>query len=329
MNMQMEQKGISTKELIELYSLETSKNPFVQQVRQDMESLEERIKAVSGGKLDLNSPRVRDVKRVIERQSKNKGHGYLGYSVDHDREKEAVATALVASCFLNREVKTQPIIVPIDDFYRFYPALASLVAKTKTFDADVIGSKTDYSIILSGFSLSTVLRQDYLEQIPHQNNADLNLSLEGEFGKKFMGFAYEISEKFSQFEGNINQVLESLVKGKQEKIGSAKLLLATSLLLQDKQRWQDLWYESKGKGTSLYIVAPMSFHDAMNRLNLCWGHGALDYSHRASLGNNMVPLFGSVASENADPFGLDAELPNYENQGFSLAEFRQKVEEFL
>mgnify|MGYP001485686259 CR=1 FL=1 len=100
----------------------------------------------------------------------------------------------------------------------------------------------------------------------------------------------------------------------------SKLLLVTCLLLQDIQRWQDLWYENKVEGTPLYVVAPMVFHDAMNRLNASWGHGAFDYQYRAanSLGDNAKPLF--------EP---NIELPNYREQGLSLEQFRQKVEEFL
>ena len=71
-----------------------------------------------------------------------------------------------------------------------------------------------------------------------------------------------------------------------------RLLLATSLLLTDKQLWQSLWYEGRPRGTPLFIITSQAFHDAMNRLNRSWGHGGVDYKYRAncSLGDFELPV---------------------------------------
>ena len=62
----------------------------------------------------------------------------------------------------------------------------------------------------------------------------------------------------------------------------------------------------------------------MNRLNLYWGHGPIDYRVRASnmLGNLDEPLL-------EDKLESEVELRDYHSQGLPLEEFQRRIEPIL
>ena len=134
--------------------------------------------------------------------------------------------------------------------------------------------------------------------MPHKETA---------LGIKLLDFAKNIKEVLKQSNGDVETVLKAVSRGGND--DDARLLLTTALLLQDGQQWQDLWYEGEVKGTPLYLVAPRIFHDAMKRLNINWGHGAMDYEARA----------------NASLGAFNKPLANANQQGLSSAEFEKKV----
>jgi len=305
------------RELVTQGDMEISPNPFVQRLKaQESQSVE-----VEG----IDTSELRTAIRRIDWTNRNTGIGYLSASADHDRRKELSATKYIAGAFETRKVKTKPLIIPIDSFYKFMPSTASLVTKTERFNEIAAGQdpQQNYAIILSDFTESNVFTQEVLEQVPTQRNAGLDSLSNTEFGVKLLDFSRkELPIIIEQANGDLRTVI-SVIGGEQER--DAKLLLATGLLLQDAQRWQGLWYEGREKGTPLYIVAPFSFHNAMNRLNFDWGHGATDYRYRASnsLGNYDDPVFGEGKVESQDYQYY------YHKQGLSQEEFRRRVEPIL
>lgn len=254
----------------------------------------------------------------------NTGFGYVSSSSMHNGAQELKVVSYIARCFQERKTNpAQPVIVSIDDFYRFIPGRASLVAKTQIFDeiAQEQNPEQDFAIILTGFSDSEIFTREILESIPTQNKAGLDVSETTPFGRELLDFATnQLQLLMEETKGDLNATLHELTKAGGSPEEDAKLLLVTGLLLQDRQTWQKLWYEGRKKGTSLYIVAPMSFHDAMNRLNLGWGHGVTDYSYRASC---------SLGNEGEPPLEDGVKLKNYHDQGLSSQEFQRRVEPIL
>lgn len=275
---------------------------------------------------DEEKNKMRTMGRLIQWQDKKGGIGYSSSSVKHNKSKELLTTAYVANCFIEREISTQPIVTPIDEFYKFIPGNSSLVAKTEIFNkiAKEQNPEENFAIILTDFAESDIFTPEILEQIPNQDNAGLNPMQKSEFGKKLWDFIRQQLPLIIQKEkGNLDAVLKQITGVQDSEEKNAKLLLATGLLLMDIQAWQNLWNESGNEETSLYIVAPMSFHDAMNRINLAWGHGVADYEYRAScsLGSNIRSPFEDINE--------DEELQSYEKQGLSAEEFKQKIEPLL
>ncbi|MCB9800610.1 MAG: hypothetical protein H6773_00305 [Pseudomonadales bacterium] len=267
--------------------------------------------------------RLQSVGRIILWSDENRGFGYLSSSVNHDRKKERMTARYIADCFQAKESPVQPIIVLVDDFYHFCPGNPSLVSKTQIFDEIAVEQlpSQDFAIVLSGFTESRIFTQSALKQVPYQDNAGLELGKITQFGNELLYFASNgLRSLIEKNNGNLDAVLKQMSEAGNFPEDDVRLLLVTSLLLQDMQKWQNLWYESRKKGTPLYIVAPMSFHDAMNRLNFEWGHGGLDYRYRASnsLGNHdEPPLENNVTTE------------NYYNQGLSSNDFQRKVSPIL
>jgi hypothetical protein len=293
-------------ELLSLGSLDTSPLEFVRELKEIKLSDDERYK------LEIVGMR-------ILLQDVNKGIGYLSSSSGYNREKELKAAYYIAKCFSKKNNPAQPVIVTIDGFYRFVPGNLSLVGKTLIFNevATQQSPGRDFALILTDFTGSNIFTQKILEQIPTQDNAGLNIYKITPFGEKLLKFAKkQLPLLMVQEKGDLNAVLKRIIGGGDVQEENAKLLLATGLLLQDCQTWQNLWYESRGKGTPLYIVAPMIFHDAMNRLNLSWGHGAIDYNYRAncSFGAHNEPLFEDKV-----------ELRIYSEQGLRAKEFEERI----
>lgn len=261
--------------------------------------------------------RLQIIRRRIIWQDKNKGIGYLSASARHEKK----AADFIARCFQERNVT--PLVVPIDNFYKFIPGNPSLVSKTLIFNdmAQEMNPGEEFAIILTGFSDSKIFTQNVLDQVPTQENAGLNISATTPLGKDLMFFARKkLPLLIGTKKGDLNEVIREIVQTTDSPEEDVRLLLVTGLLLQDRQTWQSLWYEEKEKGTPLYIVAPMSFHDAMNRLNMTWGHGGTDYSYRAS---------SSLGNYDEPPLEDGVKLTNYLDQGTSAEEFQRKIEPIL
>ncbi|MCA9373223.1 hypothetical protein KC921_03965 [Candidatus Woesebacteria bacterium] len=252
-----------------------------------------------------------------------RGFGYLSSSVDYDLCKENKAAAYIAECFAQKEHPAQPVVVSIDDFYVFLPGTPSLVTKTQIFDEVAAEQQpaVDFAIVLSDFTRSKLFSQEILEQIPSQDNAGMNPYHQTHFGISFLHSAEtQLVPLLLKSEGDLSAVVSDIRTVTDCSEEDAKLFLVTNLLLKDRQMWQNLWYEGKAKGTPLYIVAPMSFHDAMNRLNLNWGHGGTDYNYRAK---------NSLGSNNNPPLDDGVEVSRYHEQGLSATAFSKRMQPIL
>lgn len=291
-------------------NLDNSSNPFVIGLKDKTLTEDEK-------------KRLQRIERMILSLRVNKGFGYMSSSSNHNSEKEKKTTLFISNCFQEKTNPAQPLVVTIDEFYEFIPRKCSLVMKVVIFNDVATDQDPDqqFAIILTDFSNSKIFKQEILEQVPTQKNAGLRLDKETSFGKTLLKFARnQLPLLIEEENGNLVAVLERIIKitGREEK--DVNLLLVTWLLLQDIQAWQTLWYENAKKGTPLYIVAPKSFHNAMNRLNLFSEHWWVDYSYRAwnSLGNEEQPLL----EDDIDEF-------NYNEQGISSEEFQKRIEPIL
>jgi len=267
--------------------------------------------------------RLQIVGRRILRAGENRGIGYLSSSSKHDRMKELNAASYIAQCFQEKDNPAQPLIVSIDSFYRFIPGNASLVRKTQIFDeiAQEQNPGQDFALILTDFSGSVIFTEEILGRVPTQDNAGMDIFHTTSFGNDLLKFAGgRLPLLIEEAKGDLSAVLQKITGSRDVLEEDAKLLLVTGLLLQDRQMWQNLLYEGRKRGTPLYIVAPMYFHDAMNRLNLGWGHGGTDYSYRASC---------SLGNESEPPLDDGVELKNYHDQGLSSEEFKRRIEPIL
>lgn len=295
--------------LLKWGNLDTASCPFITELKRiELSEYEKKKLRIVGMKILL--------------RKRNGGIGYLSSSSEHRRDKELKATLYITQCFREKDNPVQPIVVSIDEFYRFIPGNSSLVGKTQIFNeiAEKQNIEQDFALILSDFSGSNIFTQEILEQVPTQNNAGLDIREQTPFGNNLLEFATnQLPLLIKETKGDLNAVLRKIV-GTEDWQEDAKLLLVTGLLLQDRQTWQNLWYERKEKGTPLYIVAPMNFHDAMNRLNLSWGHGVIDYRYRASC---------SLGDKDEPPLEDEIELKNYHEQGLSLEEFKRRIEPIL
>lgn len=266
---------------------------------------------------------LRELRFELHMKEQNNGFGYVATSQDDGRDDAVAITAHIAESFRTKTPPVQTTIIPIDEFYRFKPEGLSLVYKTTTFDAMTRDKHpdTDRVIILTGFHDSSVFDEQTLQQIPTQENAGLVRTNETELGKYLSEFAKNILPPLmEEKQGDIIAVLQTIVEYTQGVVGDAKLLLATALLLQDCQLWQNLVYEGREKGTPLFIVAPLSFHDAMNRINEVGSHSGRDYLYRASMSLGAI--------ENLRP-DTTPTLPNAHNQGLSAKSYRDRIQPLL
>lgn len=247
---------------------------------------------------------------------RNAGFGYCSTEDADSADAEAVVVDLIVEAFRDRNII--PIKIDIDVFYSYAPRILSIVGKIRHFDTErqKRGLPNRYAIVLTGFGESKLFPTQALQLIPVQENAGLGILKNTEFGK-FLSHTSKMLMCAVEQCGSLNDLLKQLCS----KFGeNGCLFLATCLLLQDRQTWQDLWYEWTGSegGTSLFIVAPPCFHDAMNRLNLSWGHGFTDYAYRATLGRRDQAL--SKDGEEPEP---------YHKQGLSSEEFERRMRPIL
>ena len=264
--------------------------------------------------------KLRPVRNAIIR-TPDKTYGYLSSSQGYDQNRELLAAALTGKFFSERAEGTIPLYVPIDEFYRFFPNNASLVSKVLRFHEECrqCGDSRQYALILTGFTASTVFTEAITQAIPQQKEAGLSGSDAGtdETGTMLLRFGTDrLSRLLESTRGDVDAARIQIAREAAQE-DDARLLLATGLLLQDRQSWQSLWGEAHTNGM-LCLVAPGCFHDAMNRLNAYWGHGGCDYRHRATLGHFEDPPLGDS--------GLTEERSASDHEGgLSRYEFRTRV----
>lgn len=317
------ERGISEEQLIETGRISTSTHPFVVGIRAVLPGLDQKIQDRLQGQKEIREHSVEHDLRVISRpllwNNCHSGFGYMAPSFNNSKEDDILASALVSRLFKEGGMKTEPIIVPVDLFYAYHPDVLSLVNKMRIFD-ERIGQKERLSLILTDFSDSEIFTDDVLNKIPNQDELGLGIYKDGgEFARKIMSqdIRYKIGGILEN-EKSIGGTLQRLSEvGNPE---SVRLLLSTILLLSDLQMWQSLWYGGKKNGTPLYIVGPAIFHHAMNRLNLCWGYGGIDYHYRAS---------NSLGALDEPLFDREVEMPSYYEVGLSKDEFRRIIEPVL
>ncbi|MDD4878344.1 MAG: hypothetical protein PHO02_04900 [Candidatus Nanoarchaeia archaeon] len=329
--------GISEEELIAIGDLETSSQPYVAGVRDILNNLENKLKEASSGLItSFENPAINRVTMPILLQTeKPRGFGYVASSFEHNKSMETLWAAIIAKAFMDSELNFHPVVMPIDEYYRFMPSYLSIVGKTEEISKRKMrdNSGRPYAVVLSGFTESAVFRQEVLRQMPNQHEIFGETGIKEPISmiKEFRDFNTYSSERiFTEQDGNIKGALEELSKyGKKE---DAELLLCSALLLHDQQMWQNLWYECK-EGIPLYIVAPFEFHEAMDRINMNWGHGPLDYNYRAgySLRSNRYPPIGVVDGKlKEDIEYLEEEEPELiYKKGIKGAEFEARIKPIL
>jgi len=290
------------KELLSQGSLDNSSSPFITELRTiELSDTEREQLKISG-------------RRILYFTS-HKGFGFLSSSLSGNRKTELKTTAYIAECFSRNTNPAQPVIVSIDQFYKFVPGNPSLVQKTKIFNeiAKEQNPGKDFALIISNFTESNIFTKEVLEQIPTQHSAGLEqiTSSSSNIGYALDNFSKTLLQRLLEKEkGDLNKVLIKIIEDGNTQENNAKLLLAAGLLLADRQTWQDLWYEMQTSGTPLYIIAPFIFHHAMNRLNFFWGHGNVDYEYRASasLGDNSDPPFEEPVNVSYHTGGLSTQV---------------------
>ena len=330
------EKGISEEEIIAIGDLETSSNPYVAEVRDTLNNLEKRLSEASSGL--ITCPHDGIIKRVTIplrlQAQKPHGFGYVASSFEHDKSMETLWAAIIAKAFMDSELNFHPIIMPIDEYYKFVPSYLSIVGKTTEISERKMrdNSGRPYAMVLTGFTESVIFRQDVLQKMPNQ------YEVYGDGISKKPISIIKTFEEFSQYtteglftanKGILKDILEALAKGVKKE--DAELLLCSVLLLHDCQMWQNLWYEQK-EGIPLYIVAPFSFHETMDRMNISWGHGALDYTYRAqSLRANRYPPISVVDGKLKDElkYSEEEDPEVFQRKGLSGAEFEARIKPIL
>lgn len=318
-------KGITAQELVKLGDLDNPSNSFTTDVRKTLDNLKVRLSEESNGLItSLEQREIAEVRIPIEWKDSTGGFGYVSSSTHQDYNKEVLWSAIVANSFRDKDNPMSPLVISMDDFYSYSTVNPSLTRKVRhTFSRENLKDDKGrpYAIVLSNFLNSKVFTEDNLLAVPHQDQAFK--------GNNLFKFAESIILKeYSTLSELLSNLKSSCPSAKDEDLS---LLLCTSLVLQDFQSWQDLSYEgSRGEGTPLYIVAPRTFHDAMNRLNLTWGHGAMDYNYRAScsLRSHNYPPFeivdGKVKTKD-DCIQERLQTLGFEFKGLSNEDFNKRV----
>ena len=332
--------GISEEELVAIGDLETSSNPYVAEVRDTLNNLEKRLSEASSGLItNFENPAIdRVTMPMILQTEKPHGFGYVASSFEHNKSMETLWAAIIAKAFIDSELNFNPVVMPIDEYYQFMPSYLSIVGKTTEISRRKMrdNSGRPYTFVLTGFTDSAIFRQDVLEMIPNQYEI-YGDSVTGRkpisVVKEFEEFSrYTTAELFVNNKGNLKGVIEALSNyGKKD---DAELLLCSTLLLHDQQMWQSLGYGGcKEEGVPLYIVAPFEFHEAMNRMNISWGHCPLDYNYRAhhSLRANGYPPISVIDGKLKQEIEyLEEKKPElFYKKGIKGEEFETRIKPFL
>lgn len=319
-------KGITEEDLVKLGSLEEPVSRFNSDIKAISQNLEAKLSELSNGLItSLDNENILRVIYPILLRDNTGGFGYVSSSFGFSRDFELLWTAIIAKAFYDRNYI--PLVIPIDKFYSYRPVTLSFVYKTEIFSEHQASHKSEkpYALIIAGFTESETFTYRTLSDIPRQGEIfrdpeDIEIKVDR--------FARNKLHMLFSDNGSLEKVLQETVIGD---LNDYKLLLCTGLLLQDCQTWQNLWYQSKkGEGVPLFIVAPSEFHEAMNRLNECWGHGARDYHYRAScaLGASDYPPFSIVNSKlkTYDDCIKESLSDDYKyNTGLNREKFRKRI----
>ena len=287
---------------VAFYKVDTASDGLAAAVRTQLPFLEKDLARLSRGKVALDDDYLAAVLRKLAGDAHtHKGVGYWASSLGADPAKELLISALAVRCL--KEANLEPLVIPLDDFLVYPPQTeSSFVARSANFDEDTNrhSSSTQFALVISGFCSSTLLPDDLLRLIPSQEEAGLWREV-SECGGLLGLFAQNLwrFENRAGPRAGLKCVQEIVQNESGVTSADVKLLYATALLLQDRNTWQRLWYERSKKGTPLMIVAPSSFHQAMNRLNRDWGKGGPDYQYRCccSLGALDMPVFEELGRE--------------------------------
>lgn len=340
-------KRFSTEKLIALGEVEHSSHSVVTAVREALGSLDEKLSVHSNGKTQsVEDRRLGYVTWMPERANPQRpsGFGYLASSLEYDAEKETLWAGVAVDAF--QKAGFHPLVLPIDDFYRYIPDSwrlmrphTSLTFKVRQLSVEKMydKQKKPYALVLTGFTQSKVFSATTINEIPHQDDAGFLYSHYTPFAKSLYEFS---TKKFPLLLEQENGFLQHLFYSFAKKMPGVhdddiRLLAATALMLVDGQSWQSLWHD----GIPLYVVAPKPFHDAMNRLNFCWGHGAMDYQYRAmhSLRANNYPVFEVIDGKfkTESDFRKEFNRENYitspdpSMKGLDAKEFERRVKPLL
>ncbi|MDD4617153.1 MAG: hypothetical protein PHW76_08610 [Alphaproteobacteria bacterium] len=331
----MSQAQLSYDNLLKLGDIETSENPFVAKVR-SIQGREQEIVAVLAPDEPAQSKildKIAFQTLTIELSDRCAGFGYASSNENGGSDKEALISSFIVSAFKASGMKVEPLLLSVVDYYSYQPEKLSLVGKTKSITREEFkeNGKPQHAIVLSDFSNSDLFSARVMTEIPCQDALGLAYNCCDEklksFGERLRAFSYEQLPLIVEENGGINQTVATLSEAtsatSEDERHDLKMLLATSLLLQDRQMWQDLWYET-GTGVPLFIVAPKCFHDAMNRVNLAWGHGSVDYHYRA--GNSLEASDASLF-EGIEP--AKEKIIPYREQGMNATQVMARLEPML
>ncbi len=302
---------LSEHDLIEIGTVATSRHPFVSEVRRILPNLDDMLKVEYG--IGLGHPPVKDFSENVM-IAPNKGHGYVASSRDHDIQKELLWTSVVVSALQKNVCHSfEPLVLPVDVLYQYQPEVCDLTKKVFYFNPIFNSEGKNYFFILSDFCSSALYDEKTLTDIPSQEElgglGEEHQYLERKYGLTFGGasrkFYDVIADSLKRCDGNVKNTLSDLQSRYFSVDPDDVKLLVAATLLNSMGNWQRLWYESRGNGVPLYIIAPEAFHHALNNLRIFDGHSHYEYQYRALSGANDFPIIELVDGKIKSPSNGD------------------------
>lgn len=238
-------------------------------------------------------------------------------SLEYDINQESQVARYFQRIFQqNTEFYEEPLVVSIDDFFnddgRWDFSICNKVLKLNNKDRKE--KKKSCPILLWWISESQLFTSDIINKLPSQDIVDKN--------PLFIEFKELLERMLSIYTfHDLTAILDILTEwwddSDNAKKVAAKIVLATFILSHDSNGWQNLWYEWHSSPNNwLIIIAPLSFHQAKNRLNKFWWHWGHDYSIRRTLPVMSYPFFSS----NTEPLDFRYEGEGeYDRHNFDLA----------
>ena len=278
------------------------------------------------------------------------GIGYLTSSLHHNENVEAYWTAKVAKTLIDSG--RHPLIISVDEAYLTSQATSVIVMAQKLTKLGYVKDSNgrNYVIVITGVSRSVLFTENILRQIPSREHLESSLAAEPYFRALNGTLALNQSQVF--FGKSMAENITKLAQLVKQKTGTSpdseciKLWLQFYILNHDVD-WQSLWYEytdNSGLGVPVYIVAPESFHSAIDRMHDNWTKSPHDYRYRSShsLGGNIMPAIDSIDEkvmlsgellEYLRPKQGDtpesSKLLNYPRRGISPQEFKRRTQHIV